>query len=157
MKPMLMIALTIITTMIITLPQVKIMATDLSMVKVVTSNLEASHKEAEAKDLSIINVNFRTIGFREVHINRTVLNTAPTANPIFREVKQMTTDDKAVVGVLSKLEDVVMVGPTTRVTMALTNISIIHMISRWNSMAHLVVYAAVLIIPLSTATKENMT
>ena len=33
-KPMLMIALTIITTMIIILPQVKIMATDLSMVKV---------------------------------------------------------------------------------------------------------------------------
>ena len=58
--------------MIITLLQVKIEATDLSMVKAVTSNLEASHKEAEAKDLSIININFRTIGFREVHINRTI-------------------------------------------------------------------------------------
>ena len=82
-----MIALIIITTMIITLLQVKIKATDLSMVKVVTGNLEASHKEAEAKDLSIININFRTIGFREAHIHRTMLSTAPTANPIFREVK----------------------------------------------------------------------
>ena len=65
-----------------------------------------------------------------VHINRTVLNTAPTANTIFREVKQMTTEDKAMAGVLSKPEDMVVVGPTTRVTMALTNISIIHMINR---------------------------
>ena len=116
--------------MIITLLQVKIEATDLSMVKVVTGNLEASYREAEAKDLSIININFRTISFREVHINRTILNTAPTANPIFREVKQITTEDEAMAGVLSKLEDAVMVGPIIRVTMALTNISIIHMISR---------------------------
>ena len=106
------------------------MATDLSMVKAVTDNLEASHKEAEAIDLSIININFRTIGFREAHINRTILNTAPTANPIFREVKLITTEDEAMAGVLSKLEDVVVVGPITRVTMALTSISIIHMISR---------------------------
>ena len=60
-------------------------------------------------------------------------------------------------GILSKLEDVVMVGPITKVTMALTSISIIHMISRQNSMAHPVVYAAVSIILLSIATKENMT
>ena len=143
--------------MIITLPQVKTEATDLLVVKAVTSNLEASHKEAEAKDLSIINVNFKTIGFREAHINRTVINTASTANPISREINQITTEDEAVAGVLKKLEDMVMVGPTTRVIMALTSISIIHMISRQNSMAHLVVYAAVSIIPLNTATKENMT
>ena len=84
---MLMIALTIITIMIIILPQVKIVATDLSMVKAVTDNLEASHKEAETTDLNTINGNFRTIGFREVHINRTAQNMAPTANPIFREAK----------------------------------------------------------------------
>ena len=156
-KPTLMIALITITTMIITLPQVKIKAADLSMVKAVTDNLEASHKEAEAKDLSIINANFKTIGFREVHINRTLLNMASTANPIFREVKQITTEDEAMAGVLSKLEDAVVVGPITRVTMALTNISIIHMISRQSNMAHPVVYVAVSITPLSTAAKENMT
>ena len=34
------------------------MAADLSMVKAVIDNLEASHKEAEAKDLNTINANF---------------------------------------------------------------------------------------------------
>ena len=133
------------------------MAADISMVKVVTDNLEASRKEAEAKDLNIINVNFRTIGFREVHINRTILNMATTKNPIFREVKQITTEVEAMAGVLSNSEDVVVVGPITRVTMALTDISITHMINRQNSMAHPVVYVAVSIIPLSTVTKKNMT
>ena len=143
--------------MIITLPQVKTEAAHLLMVKVVTGNLEASCKEAEAKDLSITNANFKIIDPREVHLNITATNMAHTTNPIFREIKQVTTEDEAVAGVLSKLEDTVMVGPITRVTMALTSISIIHMISRQNSMAHPVVYAVVSIIPLSTATKENMT
>ena len=131
------------------------MATDLSWVKVVTDNLEASHKEAEATDLNTINVNFRTISLSEAHINRTVLNTALTANPIFREIKQVTTEDGAMAGVLSKSEDTVMVGPITRVTMAITSISIIHMINRQNSMAHPVAYAVVSIIPLSTATRRT--
>ena len=61
------------------------------------------------------------------------------------------------VRVISKLEDVAVVGPITRVTMALTNISILHMINKQNSMAHPVAYAVVSIIPLSTATKDNMT
>ena len=133
------------------------MAADLSMVKVVTDNLEASHKEAEATDLNTINVNFRTIGFSEAHIDRTILNMALTTNPIFREIKQMTTEVGAVAGVLSKSEDAVVVGPITREIMTLTNISIIHMINRQNSMAHLVAFLVVSIIPLSTATKENMT
>ena len=130
MKPTLVIALKIITTVIIILPQVKIVVADPSMVKAVTDNLEASQKEAEAKDLNTININFRTIGFSEVHINRTILNTALTTNPIFREIKQMTTEDGAVAGVLSKSEDTVVVGLITRVIMALINISIIHMINR---------------------------
>ena len=82
---------------------------------------------------------------------------APAANPIFREIKQITTEAEALAGVLSNLEDAVMVGPIIRVTMELINISITHMTNKQNSTAHLVVYAAVLIIPLSTATKENMT
>ena len=156
-KPTVMIALITITTMIITLPQVQIEAADLLTVKAVTGNLEASRKEAEAKDLSITNAKFKIIDLREAHLNITVINMALTANPIFREIKQITTEDKGVAGFLSKLKDTVMVGPITRVTMALTSISIIHMISRQNSMAHPVVYAVVSIIPLSTATKENMT
>ena len=69
----------------------------------------------------------------------------------------MTTEEEAMAGVFSMSEDAVMVGPITRVTMALTSISIIHMINRQNSMAHPVAYVVVSIIPLSTATKENMT
>ena len=78
---------------------------------------------------------------------------AHTTNPIFREIKQGTTGDEAVARVLSKLEDVVVVGLITSVQWVLTSISIIHMISRQNNMAHPVVYAVVSI----TATKENMT
>ena len=122
------------------------MATDLLMAKAVIDNLEVSHREAEAKDLNIINVNFRIIDFREAHFNRTV-----------PEVKQITTEVKVMARVLGNLEDAVVVGPIIKVTMELINISITHMINRQNSMAHPVVYVAVLIIPLSTATKENMT
>ena len=127
------------------------------MVKVITDNLEVSHKEVEAKNLNIINVNSRNIGFREAHINRTVLNTATATSPTFREIKQITTEVEAMARVLSNSEDMVMVGPIIRVTMALTNISITHMNNRQNSTAHPVAYAAVSIIPLSTVTKENMT
>ena len=49
--------------MIIILPQVKIKAADLLTVKAVADNSEASHREAEVKDLSTINTNFRTIDF----------------------------------------------------------------------------------------------
>ena len=142
--------------MIITLLQVKIEAADLLTVKAVADNSEASHREAEAKDISTINANFRTIGFREAHIRVDVINTVATTNPIFREINQIPTEDEAMAGVLNTQEDVVVVGPITRVIIITTNISTIPMISRLNSTAHPVAYAVVLIIPLSTATKENM-
>ena len=82
---------------------------------------------------------------------------ATAANPTFREIKQIATEAEAMAGVLSTLEDVVVVGPTIRVTTEHINISITHMTHRQNSMAHLVVYAAVSIIPLNTVKKENMT
>ena len=152
MQLMHMIALRIIITMTIILPQVRIVTANLSMVKAVADNLEVSHNKTEAKD-----VNFRIINFREAHFNRTILSMAPAANAIFREIKQIATEVKAVAEVLSNLEDVVMVGPIIRVAMDHINISITHMTHKQNSMAHLVVYAVVLIIPLSTVTKENMT
>ena len=88
--------------MIIIQPQVKIEATDLLTVKAVTNNSEASHREAEAKDLSTINANFRTTGFREVHIRVATINTVATTNPIFREINQIPTEVEAVAGVLNK-------------------------------------------------------
>ena len=139
------------------MPQVRIEAADLLMAKAVTDSLEVSHNETEAKDLNIININFRIIDFREVHFNRTVLNMAVAANPLFREIKQMATEAEAMARVLSKSEDAVMVGPIIRVAMKCISISTTCMTHSQNSMAHLVVYAAVSIIPLSTVTKVNMT
>ena len=133
------------------------MATGLLMVKAVTDNLEVLHHETEAKDLNITNVNSRIIDFREAHFNRTVLNTAPAINPIFREIKQIAAEVEAVAEVLRNLEDAVLVGPIIRVAMERISINTTRMTHRQNSMAHLVVYVVVLIIPLSTATKENMT
>ena len=133
------------------------MATDLLKVKAVTDNLVVSHNETEAKDLNIINVNFRIIDFREVHFNRTVLNTVIATNPTFREIKQIAIEVEAIARVLSNLEDVVVVGPTIRVAMERINISITHMTHRQNSTAHLVVYVVVSIIPLSIVTEKSMT
>ena len=149
-----MITLAITIIMIITLPQVKTEATDLLLVKAVADNSEASHSEAEARDLSTININFRTTGFREVHTRVAVINTVATANPISREINQIPTEVEAVARVLNKQEDAVVVGPITRIIIV-TSISTILMISKLNSMAHPVAYAEVLIIPLSIATKEN--
>ena len=143
--------------MIIILPQVRVEDADLLMVNVGTDNLEASHNETEAKDLNIVNVNFRTIDFKEAHFNRTILNTVIIANPTFREIKQIVTEVGAMARVLSNLEDAVMAEPIIKVAMAITSISITCMTHRQNSMAHLVVYVAVLIIPLSIATRKNMT
>ena len=142
--------------MILTLPQVRVEASDPLMVKAGTDNLEVSHNETEAKDLNIVNVNFRIIDFREVYFNRTVLNTATITNPTFREIKQIATEAEAVARVLSNLEDAVVAEPIIRVAMECINISITCMTHRQNSMAHLVVYAVVLIIPPSTVTRENM-
>ena len=143
--------------MIIILPQVRVEDIDLLMVKAGTDNLEVSHNETEAKDLNIVNANFRTIDFREAHFNRTVLNMATIANPTFREIKQIATEEEAVAGALNNLEDAVMAEPIIKVAMAITSINITHMTHRQNSMAHPVVYVVVLIIPLSTVTRENMT
>ena len=143
--------------MILTLPQVRVEATDLLTVKAGTNNLEVSHNETEVKDPNMVNVNFRTINFREAHFNRTILNTATIANPTFREIKQIATEAEPMAGVLSNLKDAVVAEPIIRVAMEHISISTTCMTHRQNSMAHLVVYAAVLIIPLSTVTRENIT
>ena len=143
-------------TIIIITPQVRVEATDLSMVKAVTNNSEGSHNETEAKDLSIVNINFKIIGIREVHHNKTVLNTAIITNPIFREIKQIATEAEVMAVDLSILEDIVMVGPIIRIAMEHISISITHMIHNQNNMALPAVYAVDLIILLSIATREYM-
>ena len=138
------------------MPQVKVEAADLLLVKTVTDNLEVSHNKTEAKDLSIVNVSFRIIDIREAHPNKTILNTAIPANPIFREINQTTTEAEAMAVVLSILEDAVVVGPTIRVVMEHTSISITCMTHSQNNMAHPAVYAADLITLQSIVTRENM-
>ena len=93
--------------MIITLPQVRVEAADLLMVKAVADNSKASHSKAEARDLSIIHINFGITDFREVHIRVTAINTLVTANPTSRVINQTHTDIEAVAMVLNKQEDAV--------------------------------------------------
>ena len=138
------------------MPQVRVKATDLLLVKVVTDNLEVSHNKTEAKDLNIVNISLKISDIREVHPNKTVLNTAITTNPIFREIKEITIEAKVTAVVLSIIGDAVMVGPTTRVVMKCTSISITRMTHSQNSMAHPAVYVVDLIISLSIVTRENM-
>ena len=138
------------------MPQVRVKAADPLLVKVETDNLGVSHNETGAKDSNIVNVSFRIIDIREAHPNKTILNMAITANPIFREIKEIALEAEVAAMVLNILEDVVVVGPTTRVVMEHTSISIIRMTHSQNNMAHPAVYVAVLIIPLSIVTRENM-
>ena len=125
------------------MPQVRVEATDLLLVKAVNNNLEVSHNETEAKDLNIVNVGLRITDIREAHPNKTILNTAMTTNPIFREINQITTEAKTMAVVLNIIGDVVVVGPTIRVVMEHTSISITHMTHSQNNMAHPAVYMVV--------------
>ena len=139
------------------MPQVKVEATDLTMVKAVTDNLEGSYNETEAKDLSIANDSFKIITIREAHHNKTVLNTAIIINPIFREIKQIAIEAEAMAMDLSNSEDAVVEEPIIRMAMECISISITHTTHNQNNMAHPVVYVADLTIPLSIATRESMT
>ena len=127
------------------------------MVKAVTDNLEGSYNETEAKDLSMVNASFKVIAIREVHLNKTVLNTAIIVNPIFREIKQIAIEAEAMAMDLSNTEDVAVEGPITRIAMKCISISITHMTHNQNNMTLPAVYVVDLIIPPSTATRENMT
>ena len=100
-------------------------------------------------------MSFSELLISERHISTELYSIWQQPQTLFREIKQIATEVKAMAGVLNNSEDTVMVGPIIRV--AMERISITCMTYRQNSMAHLVVYAVVLIIPLSTATKENMT
>ena len=139
------------------MPQARVEATDLIMVKAVTNNLEGSHNETEAKDLNMVNASFKVIAIREVHLNKTVHNMAIITNPISWEIKQIAIEAKAMAMDLSNSEDAAMEGPIIRIAMEGISISITHTTHNQNNMALPAVYAVDLIIPLSIATRENMT
>ena len=137
------------------MPQVRVEAADLIMVKVETDNFEGSFNEIETKDLSIVNI--KTIAIREVHHNKIILNTATAVHPISRGIMLILIEAEAMAMDLSNSEDVVVVGLTIRTTMECISISITHMTHNQNNTVLPAVYAADLTIPLSTATKMNMT
>ena len=138
------------------MPQVRVKAADPITVKVVIDNFEGSYNEIEAKDLSIVNVSFKTIVISEAHHNKIVLNTATVINPISREIMQTVIEAEAMAVDLCNSEDVVVVWPTIRITMAHISIST-HMTHNQNNMVLPAVYVADLTILLSIVTRENMT
>ena len=71
----------------ITMPQVKVEAADLIMVKAEADNLEGSHHEIKVKDLSIVSVSLKIIAIREAHHNKTIHNTIAHVSPILRGIK----------------------------------------------------------------------
>ena len=139
------------------MPQVRVKATDLIMVKAETDNFKGLHHEIEAKDLSIVSVSFKIIAIREVHQNRIICNTAMLVSPIFRGIMPILIKARAVAMDLNISEDVVVVGPAIRITLEHISISITHMTNNKNNMVLPAVYAVDLTIPLSTATRANMT
>ena len=140
---------------IITMPQVRVEATDLIPVKVVTDNLEGPYNKTEDKDLSMVNASFKVIAIREVHLNKTIHNTVIPANPISREIIQIAIEVEAGTVELSNSEDAAVEGPIIRI--ATEGISITHTTHNQNNMALPAVYVVDLIIPPSIATRENMT
>ena len=139
------------------MPQVRVKAADLIMVKVETDNFEGLHHEIEVKDLSIVSVSFKIIAIREAHHNKIVLNTSMLTNPIFRGIRAILTEAKAMAVDLNISEDVAVVGPIIRITLECISISITHMTNNQNNMVLPAVYVVDLTIPPSFAIRVNMT
>ena len=83
MKLILMKILTITTTM----PQVRVEATDLIMVKAETDNFEGLYHETKAKDLNIVSVSFRIITIREAQHNKNCTQYGSPHKPYFQGTK----------------------------------------------------------------------
>ena len=141
----------------ITMPQVRMEATDPIMVKVEIDNFEGSYNKIEAKDLSIVNISFKITTIKEVHHIKIVLNTAMVINPIFRGIMPILIEAEAIAMDLSNLEDMVVVRPSIKITMECISISITHMTNNQNNTALPAFYAADSTIPPSTAIRVNLT
>ena len=139
------------------MPQVRVEAADLIMVKVETDNFEGLHHKIETKDLSIVSISFKIIAIIEVHHNKIVLKTATLISPIFRGIRAILIEAEAVAMDLNISEEMVVVGPTIRITLECISISITGMTNNQNNMVLPVVYAEDLTIPPSIAIRANMT
>ena len=79
--------LTKILTITTTMPQVRVKAAELTMVKVEIDNFEGLYQKTEAKDLNIVSDSFRIIAIREVHRNKIIHNMVAHISHIFRGTK----------------------------------------------------------------------
>ena len=131
------------------MPQVRIEATDPTMVKAQIDNFEGSYNEIEAKDLNIVK-NYR---YQRGTPQQNCTQYGNGRKPIFRGTMLILIEAMAVD--LNISEDVVVVGPTIRITMEHISTSITHMTHNWNNMVLPAVYVADLTIPPSTATRVN--
>ena len=159
LKPKRWMKLILMKTLIITItmPQVRVEAADLIMVKAETNNFEGLHHEIEVKDLSIASISFKIITIRGAHHNKIVCNMVMYISLIFRGTKPMLIEAEAGAEDLNTLEDVAAVGPITRITPEHISISITHMTSNQNNMVLPAVYVVDSTIPPSTAIRANMT
>ena len=139
------------------MPQVRVEATDLIMVKAEADNFEGLHHEIKVKGLSIVSISFKIITIREAFHNKIVLNTAMLISPIFRGIRVTLTEAEAMAMDLNISEDVAVVGPVIRITLECISISITHMTNNQNNMVLPAVYVADLTIPPSIAIRANMT
>ena len=71
-------------TIITTIPQVRVEAADLIMVRAETNNLEDLYHEIEDKDLHIVNISFRITAIREAHRSKIVHNMVAHVNRSFK-------------------------------------------------------------------------
>ena len=69
------------------IPQIRVEAADLIMVRVETDNLEDLYHEIEDKDLNIVNISFRITAIREAHRNKIVHNMVAYVNRTFKGTK----------------------------------------------------------------------
>ena len=74
-------------TIITTIPQIRVEAADLIMVRVETDNLEDLYHKTGDKDLNIVNVSFRITAIREAHCNKIVHNMVAHVNRTFKGTK----------------------------------------------------------------------
>ena len=136
------------------MPQVRVEAADLIMVKAEADNFKGLHHEIEVKDPSIVSISSKIITIREVHHNKIILNTVMLVSLIFRGIIVILTEAEAVAVDLNISEDAAVVGPTSRII--LECISITHMTNNLNNMVLPAVYVADITIPPSTAIRANM-
>ena len=74
-------------TIITTIPQVRVKAADLIMVRAETDNLEDLYHKIEDKDLNTVNISFRITTIGEAHHNKIVHNMVAHVNHIFKGTK----------------------------------------------------------------------